>query len=53
MNLGLDANGVSVELGGRAVLDAVDLRVEPHELVGLVGRTDPASPRCCAPCTAR
>jgi len=34
---GIDATDVVVRLGGRRVLDAVDLRADPGELVGLVG----------------
>ena len=34
---GLEARGVSVELGGRPVLDRVDLVVAPGELVAIVG----------------
>ena len=34
---GIDAHGVVVELGGRTVVDEVSLRVEPGEIVALVG----------------
>ena len=37
MTGGLELEGVEVALGGRPVLRGVDLRVEPGEVVGLVG----------------
>ncbi len=33
----IDVDGVSVELGGDRILDAIDLRAEPGRFVGLVG----------------
>jgi zinc/manganese transport system ATP-binding protein len=33
----LDVRGLSVRLGGRTILDTIDLRVAPGEFVGLIG----------------
>ena len=35
----LDVRGLTVSLGGRTVVDGVDLRVAPSEVVALVGES--------------
>ncbi len=42
---------LSVSRGGRTVLHGVDLEVGTGRIVGLLGPTAAASPRCCARCS--
>ncbi len=44
----IDILGLHKSFGKLPVLQGIDLAVEPGEVVCVIGRPAPASPRCCA-----
>ena len=46
----LSARGLGKSFGGRKVLASLDLEAAEGEVVGILGRNEPARPRCSKYC---